>query len=126
MKAESLMIGDWVKVTHLNKIGKVYRIDAANGDGNGWAALIDGDFHESNLEPIPLTEEFLVKNGFIKSEEDENDGCFDGLDYTFIPCKDGGYNCCFDKKRTISGHFDYVHELQQAFRLTGIKKSIIV
>lgn len=40
MKATELQIGDYVRISHRNKIGKVYRIDKANGEGNGYAAVL--------------------------------------------------------------------------------------
>lgn len=66
METKELQIGDWVSIPHINKIGKVYRVDQANGKGNGYAAVIDGDFNESLIKAIPLTAEILEKNGFHK------------------------------------------------------------
>ena len=127
------MIGDWVRVPHIKKIGKVYRIDRANGKGNGFAAVIDGDFHESLLEPIPLKRVHLTKNGFKATDPDDTtfvlkDGyevevTFDrGIEemeipptiYLSIKFADAEY------WKTI----DYVHQLQHAMRMFDIEKEI--
>lgn len=55
MNVKELQIGDYVKISHRNKIGKVYRIDEANGKGNGHAAVIDGNIYNnyvSNLKVV--------------------------------------------------------------------------
>ena len=126
MEAKDLMIGDWVRIPHINKIGKVYRIDRANGKGNGFAAVIAGDFHESLLEPIPLTDEILKQNGFKYFHKN----------YASL-----GYEHPFQLKMnewpdenglgglwTICDMVEirYVHELQHALRLCGIDKEIII
>ena len=124
MEAKDLMIGDWVRIPHINKIGKVYRIDRANGKGNGFAAVIDGDFHESLLEPIPLTDEILKQNGFKYFHKN----------YASL-----GYEHPFQLKMnewpdenglgglwTICDMIEirYVHELQHALRLCRINMEI--
>jgi len=120
MKAEELMIGDWVKISHLNKIGKVYRIDRANGEGNGFAAVIDGDYYEGNLEPIPLTTEILEKNGFSSNYAEDDlsyaESCGDIIGIHIY-----GKNGLMDEM-----YFKYVHQLQQALRLCGIEKEIVL
>ena len=64
LDCKSLMIGDWVYCKPHKKYAKVYRIDQANGEGNGWIAAIDGDYSEDRYEPIPLKRIHLTKNGF--------------------------------------------------------------
>ena len=119
MKAKELMIGDWVRISHCNKIGKVYRVDEANGDGNGWAAVIDGDWHEHDLQPIPLASELLEQNGFKKFNfqwcRELNDNPKDGW---MVRVESPLATCCYK--------VEYVHELQHTFRLTGIDKDIKV
>ena len=142
MKANELMVGDWVKVTHLNKIGKAYRIDRANEDGNGWVAVFDGDYHESLLEPIPLTPEILEKNGWkLYDLEDidwliydystncqnvrisENDTY--GYKWWIVVSNILGEDEAGFKDRNHAGIYcNYVHQLQHALRLCGIDKEI--
>lgn len=127
MNTEELMIGDWVKISHLNKIGKVYRIDRANGKGNGFAAVIDGDYYEGNLEPIPLTSEILEKNGFeYKGKELGLYGVTIAPHYVRddVPfevfCDGEPFAIWFKEPINIK----YIHQLQHALRLCEIKKEI--
>lgn len=118
MKVNELMIGDWVRITLSNKIGKVYRIDEANGNGNGWAAVIDGDYHETRLEPIHLTPEILEKNGFIKEPRE-----FHTLQYCIIT---DGLWIDISEENYFEGKLEFVHQLQHALRLCGITREIIL
>ena len=146
MKANEICIGDFVRVKHLSKSGKVYRIDAANGNKNCSVALFDGDFSLDDIEPIELTPEILEKNGFK----------FDGsgqrsMMFISTPHFDNGirYNIYVGLKNKTIEVFAahpvekspnwrksnkvylevcgcFVHELQHALRLCGIEKDIIV
>lgn len=139
MKAKELMIGDWVRISHRNKIGKVYRVDEANGDGNGWAAVIDGDWHENDLQPIPLASELLEQNGFKKFNFHDIEGQHqwtwwnDTQTSVSLWCrelndnpKDGWMVRVESPLATCCYKVEYVHELQHTFRLTGIDKDIKV
>ena len=133
LSVKSLQIGDWVKISHRNKIGKIYRIDEANGKGNGHAAVIDGDYSESDLEPIPLTPEILEKNGFEKQQYGnfiyENDD--ELLRIEFYPKNINYTNGCYDYIDIEKGcititemPIEFVHELQHALRLCGSEETI--
>lgn len=137
MEANELMIGDWVKISHLNKIGKVYRIDRANGKGNGFAAVIDGDYYEGNLEPIPLTPEILEKNGFIANRHVYPYPYYELIDkehklkigFAFPQGNKTSYKnpwVYIDSERVFVEHLPcmFVHQLQHALRVCGIKKEI--
>ena len=132
MKATELQIGDYVRISHRNKIGKVYRIDRANGEGNGFAAVIDGDYHEEDLEPIPLQRIHLIKNGFEADKEDETFIYEDG--YEVRVSFEGGckelelepyiyLNINFAEKH-LSMEIENLHQLQQAMRIMGCDKTI--
>jgi len=121
MKANELMIGDWVLFDH-NPV-RVAILGAAQ-DSLG-LAVGDNVFGQpySIIEPIPLTAEILEKNGFdmddytVHFKEDEHymlELVFedDELKWTI--------NC---NEYTIM-NFEYVHELQHALRLCGIEKEI--
>ncbi len=134
MNVKELQIGDYVMISHRNKIGKVYRIDEANGKGNGHAAVIDGDYSEKDLEPIPLQRIHLTKNGFKAREET------DDTEFYYYNCYE--INVSFDEgiseenippiifltiefaEKEISMPIEYVHELQQAMRIMGCDKEI--
>ena len=54
MKTKELMIGDWVYGTEKKKYGRVDRLEH--------------DVEDESVEPIPLTEEILKKNGFLGND----------------------------------------------------------
>ena len=63
MKAEELMIGDWVYNTHNRQRERVAEI------GSGLVMLDYNDLYEyDEIEPIPITGEILVQNGLRKVE----------------------------------------------------------
>ena len=121
MKANELMIGDWVRCTD-PKPFRIEQIDGVEEQVYG----DDGFFVDTgDLRPIPLTAEILEKNGFdmdgyvVHFKEDEHymlEMVFedDELRWTI--------NC---DEYTIM-NFEYVHELQHALRLCGVEKEIIL
>jgi hypothetical protein len=140
MKANELMIGDWVyssftlsklpcKVTYLKLHESGYdSIETTN---------VIGVKDIASLSPIPLTPEILEKNEFIKQDFDgwecihPDDSTFSYTDYRILWRIDYD-NHLFIKKYKgsntsaalqISG-INYVHQLQHAIRLCGIDKEI--
>ena len=120
MKAEELMIGDWVYNTHNDQPEQVYEI------GSGLVMLAYNDLYEyDEIEPIPLTAELLMQNGFEKDPE-TGECLLSDYDDTFEVCWIGtiltvqsGYG------RMELVNCQYVHELQHALRLCGIEKEIV-
>lgn len=119
MKANELMVGDWV-----------YRPDCYDQvketRQNGIIGLdsLRGLIGFSEIEPIPLTTEILEKNGFedwdgwsIYSPENT------GIEIAWLGTilKIGG-ECGNLELPAI----EYVHQLQHALRLCGITREIIV
>lgn len=128
MKTNELMIGDWVCITDDDGrmtnffAGKVEAVDIlgniymkAPGDETAYPYSVDC------AESIPLTSEILKKNGWKEYANSED---FHGPNCVFIKQKDGYYGACIDAKRTVSGPFKYVHELQHALHLCGIEIEI--
>ena len=118
MKAEELMIGDWVlwknkKVQIASVSGIVYsfgHVDVTIAHCNDESLLETHDI--KSISPIPLTEEILENNFPIPT---------DGL--SWFP-EEGGFNChTYVPNCEINafGLFRFVHELQHALRLCGIK-----
>jgi hypothetical protein len=89
----------------------------------------EGQFHEKTIKPIPLMPEILEKNGFILKEEEK--GVY-GVDiapyYTRddVPfevfCDGEPFAIWFKDPVNIK----YVHQLQNAMRLCGIEKEIVL
>ena len=105
MKTKELMIGDWVYGTEKKKYGRVDKLEH--------------DVEDESVEPIPLTEEILKKNGFL------------GNDYGEIIIGEWRIMCdCSNVAILHNEHVDidipirYVHELQHALKLCRIDKEI--
>lgn len=112
------MIGDWVYDG--NSIAQVTGIIC---DG-----IIETTHNQSSnieiIRPIPLSAEILEKNGFTKKLD------ADRLHYWFILI-DGHTKFSILYARSVFQwlgplDFKYVHELQNALRLCGIEKEIIL
>ena len=133
MKANELMIGDWVLFgevpVRIEEIEKVFVADTLH--------YHDGDVNVELYDPIPLTQEILKKNGWdlqiVRNEyrfyvryfdSDINKSCDirvykEGLIFMIladinIPAKE------------IRMPIEYVHELQHAMRSLGVDKEIIL
>lgn len=112
MKANELMIGDWVKMpSGLPEIRQIKYPSEIN----------DADFYE----PIPLTAEILESNGFTIH--------LSHCGYKWLWIEKQRFEVALDEENEnkittalglIDIEFKYVHELQHAFRLCGIDKNI--
>lgn len=138
MKANELMIGDWVNVTAaenivrpdilsiLPKKGKVVGID---GDCI-YVDFVEYLFMFGDIEPIPLTPEILEKNGFKKCDECEQWTLYKHSCYNILWSADEPYLEIVSYNGD-SGEFNrmgisFVHELQHALRLCGIEKEVVL
>ena len=153
MKPEELSIGDWVNILNYHYdgspyIGQVDGITKKHGTyylqfGSALSAEID------RCEPIPITPEILVRNGFYfgytSSMEDsinniphdipvvipEKTWCYDEGDgeitIDFPTESDGGSICISYADKYMELIFDdvvFLHELQHVLKLCGILKTI--
>lgn len=108
MKAEELMIGDWVKLCN----SKGEWIDNSKIDANLFSiALRDGEDGVIHFEPIELTPEILEKNGFIKYDDSLVPNY---IDFTHTRSFFSIHNCRIWNGVVIKS----VHELQHALRLS--------
>lgn len=123
MKANELMIGDWVRIKDLkDPIKRISCIDEYLGEVDFWDGekLIGTSI--INVLPIPLTAEILEKNGFTCDADGMNDS-----DELTVSIEYGEYQRNTDDgfKMLADGKIiKYVHELQHALRLCGIEKEI--
>ena len=116
------MVGDWVNYSILNLNAKVFStlgnhtIGIQFVDKNNKVEAIHGLLEET-INPIPLTEEILVKNGWRK-EPITIDGDYADW-YGEIPiCQEEDE---FNYERI---ELTYVHQLQHLLRLCGVQKEI--
>ena len=130
MKANELMIGDWVYCSQEGCEG--HQIDLID-DGNNVVGL-DGELLLiEDIKPIPLTDEILEHNGFRITSE-HADYYFEENGEKMDFCMRRMYDQNDMKKQCGWGHMsynililiDYVHQLQHALRLCGIEKEIII
>ena len=142
MKANELMIGDYISV---KLSGMLIKVAAVHHKKAAYHAVVNKLFwvRESLLEPIPLTLEILEKNGFEKSYSSiltadgykklpqykyknmtqVQDICRNLITISYSDLEGGVY----DIQCGISSHIydlKYVHQLQHALRLCGINKNI--
>ena len=123
MKANELMIGDWLK--HYNgtpmqvtKITTEHFACAEKRGMNCWE-------YNNKYEPIPLTPEILDKNGLTNDPY----GChFKEDEYMTleISVEEEGVYWTINYNEYSILKLKYVHELQHVLKLCGIDKEIIV
>lgn len=144
MKANELMIEDWVRIDEPDKYagatGQIQSLichredDAAyfNVFIQGKFGYVSRDVCSDDIRPIPLTTEILEKNGFRIIFEGELHTTYfqdidgfaveikiDCIDFTKLSMSNGlGYRVVIECK--------YVHHLQHALRLCGITHEIIL
>lgn len=126
MKVTELMIGDWIEDGY-----KKAQVTSITCDG-----IVETTAAISNIEvvdPIPLTEEILVKNGFEKNHNDEApaEECYF---YRLFAKPCGWFDIdAFGLEEELGAEFtyhdiniNYVHQLQHLLRLCGIDKEISI
>ena len=132
MKANELMIGDYVYIkssdgedTHIVKV-KTIEERGIN--------LFNGFIEFSELEPIPLTEEILVKNGFMRTDFLDYGGARIGISLLYKDRSNGeeGFRVLIENRspkietRTTIKPVKYVHEIQHTLKDLDIEKEIIL
>ena len=107
MRADELMIGDWVLDTFGNPIQvKELLEDGINGEWDGAEAVYD------DIKPIPIDEDILEKNGWVGA----GDNMFVKKPYMLTKAYEVwgvAYGMAY------VAEIRYVHELQNIMRITG-------
>ncbi len=128
LEAKDLRIGNLVYGVAGNKkiVAEVTDLDNVNlTEYPIWLASKDGDGEDEyeSIEPIPLTEEWLLKLGFEYDEFSDEDNPFLDLRYNrflFQSDKSVNYNTVYLTINKTDIKIKYVHELQNIFYcLTG-------
>lgn len=117
MKATELMIGNWV-IVYEKAMPVKARVEGVFGRG----AMVLGHVRSADhgfMEPIPLTQEILEKNGF----ECRGAWCLPGEDLGLRQDGDswGLLSYYVEYDALAFCHIKYVHELQNALSLCGIE-----
>jgi hypothetical protein len=134
MKANELILGDWVQGHLPNTPSKVvgipneYRL-AVITQGGAYMELSIDDFL-----PIPLTPEVLKKNGFDflyssvpgGTPQEQRMRKVDTYKWQGIAVNYYHETNDFQMVNFRGVRFDYVHQLQHALRLCGIEKEIVL
>lgn len=119
--AKHLMIGDWVK--HEGSKRSVFNTHLYNDNSSEmWIEVDDKQLMVKSATPIPITEEWLMLNGWVTKERfsttmfAKNLGEINRMTYiTDTNFLRVGENTYYD--------IQYIHQLQQAYRLaTGGKE----
>lgn len=130
MRVNELMIGDYVIRKNVPKeILTIDTIDSIRGivyldlDGLGITEKLE------NIEPIPLTQKILERNGFVKNKYgemilDEELGTSE-IYLVLEPTWDEEYYWWRVNNELIT-KIKSVHELQHTLRLCGINKNIVI
>ena len=133
MKINEIMLGDYVKSN-----GSIFRVEAISRKGlvrlshNGVMVNMTTDCLW--LQPAPLEKLHLAKNGFTADEEDNTFIYEDGYEVRVSfdgGCKELGLepyiylNINFAEKH-LSMEIENLHQLQQAMRIMGCDKEIVL
>ena len=115
------MVGDFVNVNDLPlRVGAI-RQDELGFFDNDYKIYWCSDDEFDRIDPIPLSEDILVKNGFVKGRDDDVTTFKCGNLFLFYyPDGTGLYN--YNSQIVIN----YVHQLQHLLRLCGIEKEITI
>ena len=128
MKVEELMVGNWVTVKHTHRqpsTEKVYGI----GQTNVLIKMSSGiySFDYERIQPIPITEDFLLKNGFRKKEfKGHNVFMIFKLNMSIEKVETGWFINIAKGNEEVSVLINYVHELQHVLTIINIEKEVTV
>lgn len=131
MEGNKLMVGDYVKYIPTGRFIRIaglikhylhgYTIYAYTGTYNQLQS-----FSSDYVEPIPITEEFLLKNGFCSKHNDLyylGSGWYLDVEGSAI----GEFNDAYESPKFIEQFtVKYVHELQHLLRMMGEEKEVNV
>lgn len=138
MNCEDLTIGDYVKHNGVIKIvDAVYLYSVSVHDpSEEWSISEAKTYPVDDIEPIELTKDILVKNGFERCDYNNKYFIIDDAIDLITPKWRGGteyYACAWyqDEFDDLVQHIEickcaYVHQLQHLLRLCGGEKELTI
>ena len=138
MDCKDLTIGNYVMYNGVTKIvDAVYLYSvSAHDPSEEWSILEAKTYPVDDIEPIELTEDILVKNGFERCDYNNKYFIIDDVINLITPKWRGGteyYACAWyqDEFGDLVQHIEickcaYVHQLQHLLRLCGIEKELTI
>lgn len=110
MKTSDLIIGNYIKLMFNHEDYETLQVTLND--------LVSVDKKQAVYEPIPLTEEWLLKFGFKKDLE--NDLYLESTSTSFFVWQNNRVELLDNKNNICISHCEYVHQLQNLyFALTG-------
>lgn len=122
MKTTELMIGDWVRQKHSGLLLQVSEIVPPF-----IFARQGGQFVEDDIDPIPLTPEILVGNGFVLVDEKDKFYRWEYGDEAWVNADFKAkepWACVTNTCYHSAPYCPYLHQLQHALLLCGIVKEL--
>lgn len=132
MKADDLMLNDWVQVYDMDCNWEKHQIAAIDPSVVVFKDYNTEEVNIGNIEPVALTSEMLEKNGICRKGAiiQLDNGLFNVYvtvwnesEHNFLLGITGGYG---NEKVLFSKQIEYVHELQHALRMCKIDKEIVL
>lgn len=127
MKANELMLGDWVTFREALEEKQILpiKIVVLKDYSNDFLAQIDGDAFDElefndEIVGIPITSEILKKNGFVYN----NSPFVQSWEQFGLSLYLGGDGYRINCGQNVAMVIDSVHQLQHALRLCGIEIDI--
>lgn len=122
LSGKQLMIGDYVDVDDNDYIVVPCVVKEICGEGEQLTLSINGDkvFNicvDKDINPIILSKEFFLKNGFVELYKNEQGTKLYNLDFDLIVTI---YNDIFLRYRVNDIEIDYVHQFQHYLRLINL------
>lgn len=131
MKADKLMIGDWVQINFRDKKVKVTGIHDGLIETNVVSPLRSDEY-----KPIPLTREILEAIGFhdtYVSMTLEKDNVYKSYDYyghcVAVDMNENKIKIMHDSRVLLDLWYNYticVHDLQHNMRMCGVEKEVVL
>lgn len=122
LSGKELMVGDYVDMNDGDYIVVPGVVKEIRGEGEQLTISINGDkvfdvCADKDINPIILSKEFFLKNGFVELYKNEQGTKLYNLDFDLMVTI---YNDIFSRYRVNDMEIDYVHQFQHYLRLINL------